>query len=151
MTLSLTCSPAHQTAEPLWATCSRDRLSWSWKPFLYIMFEPPRNTLWPLSLFLLPRTSKKSLDLSPLADAGRLPLGSSKASLFQAKKPMSLSFSSQDKCSGHSPLLMALKTLTCRILHGLTLKVPARKLQIHIMPKTKNCLPAALRKFISYD
>lgn len=84
--LLLACRLAQQTAQPLWATCSSAWLFLWWKPSLYIMFEPPRNILWPLCLFLLPRTSKKSLALSPLADAGRLPVGSPKASLFQTKK-----------------------------------------------------------------
>ena len=43
--------------------------------------------------------------------------------------------SSHGKCSGHGS--MALRALTWKILHGHTLKVPARNLQIHILPKMK--------------
>lgn len=145
--LSLTCRPARQTAQRLWATCSSAWMSLSWKPFPYIMFEPPRNILWPLYLFLPLCISKKSLALSPLADAGGLPSDFPKASLSRTEKKKK----NHVLVSPHRASALAMVPhwwhwgqLTCRILHGHTLKVLARELKIHIKPKMKNCLQTAL-------
>lgn len=51
------------------------------------------------------------------------------------------------QCSSHGPPLMEVKTLTCRILHGHTPEVLARKLQTHIFPKNEELFTFSTLKY----
>lgn len=105
------------------------------------VFEPLRNILWPLSLFLLLHPPKK--EDSSASSSRRWQVASrffQKVGCFpRLKTPTPLSVS-QGKFSGHAPSLMAPGTLRCKMLHGHASKESSRKLQIPNLLKMKNCL-----------
>lgn len=87
LSFPLTYRTAQHSVQPLWTACSRPPLSLGWKPLLHV-FEPLRNILWPMSLFLLLHTPKKRIALPPPAGTDRLPSGFPKMGFFfQTIKP----------------------------------------------------------------